>query len=81
MCRHDSRDTPLPVSSDNGRFIGTFSHKSKKVRTGGRRRALTDKQVQHLKQLAADPNNSVEEIYKTFGISRMTFYRYVNSQQ
>src|SRR5215203_4919637 len=45
-------------------------------RTGGRRKALTEKQIQQLKQLAADKTNSVEEICKTFGISRMTFYRY-----
>jgi DNA invertase Pin-like site-specific DNA recombinase len=50
-------------------------------RRGGRPKALTDKQLQQLKQLAADPNNSVEEICKTFGISRMTFYRYVNKEQ
>ena len=50
-------------------------------RTGGRRKALTYKQVQHLKQLAADPDNSVTEICKTFGISRMTFYRYLKSEQ
>jgi len=50
-------------------------------RSGGRRKALTDKQVQQLKQLAADPNNSVEEMCKTFGISRMTYYRYVKSEQ
>ena len=50
-------------------------------RTGGRRKVLTDKQVQQLKQLAADPKNSVTEICKTFGISRMTFYRYLESLQ
>ena len=48
-------------------------------RTGGRRKVLTAKQVQQLKQLAADPNNSVTEICKTFGISRMTFYRYIQT--
>src|SRR5829696_487436 len=50
-------------------------------RTGGQRRALTEKQVQQLKQLAADKSNSVEEICKTFGISRMTFYRYVKTAE
>jgi DNA invertase Pin-like site-specific DNA recombinase len=50
-------------------------------RSGGRPKALTEKQVQQLMQLAADPNNSVEEICQTFGISRMTFYRYVNKEQ
>ncbi len=49
-------------------------------RTGGRPKALTQKQVQMLNQLAADPNRSVEEICQTLGISRTTFYRYVNSQ-
>ena len=50
-------------------------------RTGGRRKALTEKQVQHLRQLAADKTDSVEEICKTFGISRMTFYRYVKTAE
>ena len=50
-------------------------------RTGGRRKALTEKQVQQLKQLAADKSSSVEEICKTFGISRMTFYRYVKTAE
>src|ERR687885_2180340 len=48
-------------------------------RTGGRRKALTDTQIQQLQQLAADPNNSVTDICKTFGISRMTFYRYIRA--
>ena len=50
-------------------------------RSGGRRKALTDKQVQQLRHLAADKTNSVEEICKTFGISRMTYYRYMNVDQ
>ena len=50
-------------------------------RTGGRRKVLTDRQVLQLKQLAADPTNSVTEICKTFGISRMTFYRYLKPEQ
>jgi len=49
-------------------------------RTGGRRKVLTAKQVQQLKQLAADPANSVTDC-KTFGISRMTFYRYLKPGQ
>jgi DNA invertase Pin-like site-specific DNA recombinase len=48
-------------------------------RTGGRRKVLTEKQVQQLKQLAADKTNSVQEICSTFGIGRTTFYRYVNT--
>src|SRR5215212_51636 len=50
-------------------------------KTGGRPKALTDKQVAILRQLAADRNNSVQEICKTLGISRRTFYRYVNAGQ
>jgi len=50
-------------------------------KTGGRPKALTDKQVEMLCQLAADRNRSVQEICKTLGISRRTFYRYVNAGQ
>jgi len=50
-------------------------------KTGGRPKALTEKQVQQLRQLAADKTNSVAEICKTYGISRMTFYRYVNAEE
>jgi DNA invertase Pin-like site-specific DNA recombinase len=46
-------------------------------RSGGRPKALTEKQVQMLNNLAADPENSIEDICKTLGISRTTFYRYV----
>jgi len=46
-------------------------------RSGGRPKALTDKQVEILNQLAADKNRSVEDICRTLDISRMTFYRYV----
>src|SRR5215204_4070093 len=49
-------------------------------RTGGRPKALSQKQVNMLHQLAADKNHSVDEICKTLGISRMTFYRYVNAE-
>ena len=50
-------------------------------KSGGRPKALTDKQVQMLNNLAADRNNSIEDICKTLGISRMTFYRYVSASQ
>jgi DNA invertase Pin-like site-specific DNA recombinase len=50
-------------------------------KSGGRPKALTEKQVQMLNNLAADWNNSVEDICKTLGISRMTFYRYVKADQ
>jgi DNA invertase Pin-like site-specific DNA recombinase len=44
---------------------------------GGRPKALSEKQIQMLNNLAADRSNTVEEICKTLGISRMTYYRYV----
>jgi DNA invertase Pin-like site-specific DNA recombinase len=50
-------------------------------KSGGRPKALTDKQVQMLNKLAADRTNSVEEICKTLGISRTTYYRYVKADQ
>jgi DNA invertase Pin-like site-specific DNA recombinase len=50
-------------------------------KNGGRPKALTDKQVEMLRQLAADRNRSVQEICKTLGISRRTFYRYVQAGQ
>jgi DNA invertase Pin-like site-specific DNA recombinase len=50
-------------------------------KSGGRPKALTDKQVQMLNNLAADRNNSIEDICKTLGISRMTYYRYVKADQ
>ncbi len=46
-------------------------------RTGGRPKALTEKQVQMLRQLAADKDRSVEEICQTLGIGRTTYYRYI----
>jgi DNA invertase Pin-like site-specific DNA recombinase len=48
-------------------------------KSGGRPKALTDKQVEMLNRLAADRNNSIEDICKTLGISRMTYYRYIKS--
>jgi len=50
-------------------------------KSGGRPKALTEKQVQMLNNLAADRNNSIEDICKTLGISRMTYYRYVKADQ
>ena len=46
-------------------------------KSGGRPKALTEKQVQTLRNLAADLENSIEDICNTLGISRTTFYRYV----
>ncbi len=50
-------------------------------KTGGRPKALSDKQVDMLRQLAADPSHSVAEICQTLGISRKTFYRYIDTKQ
>ncbi len=50
-------------------------------KSGGRPKALTDKQVQMLRNLAADPNNSIEDICQTLGIGRTTYYRYVKADQ
>ena len=47
-------------------------------KSGGRPKALTEKQVQILRQLAADKNRSVADICDTLRISRTTFYRYVD---
>jgi DNA invertase Pin-like site-specific DNA recombinase len=48
-------------------------------RTGGRPKALTDKQVDMLRQLASDKDRSVDEICRALGISRRTFYRYIKT--
>src|SRR5215208_1884387 len=50
-------------------------------RTGGRPKAMTEKQVDMLRNLASDKNRSVKEICRTLGISRKTFYRYVKTDQ
>ena len=46
-------------------------------KTGGRPKALSEKQVQMCRNLAADSESSIEDICKTLGISRTTFYRYI----
>src|SRR3982751_4675889 len=46
---------------------------------GGRPKALTEKKVKMTKKLYADKSNSIEEICKTLGISRMTLWRYVKT--
>lgn len=46
-------------------------------RNGGRRMKLTDKQVEMARSLYAGKNHTVEEICKTLGIGRTTFYRYI----
>jgi len=47
---------------------------------GGRPKALTNKKVEIAKSLYADKNNSVEEICRILGISRMTLWRYVREK-
>src|SRR5215211_6121942 len=46
-------------------------------KTGGRRPALTPKEIALVQKLYADKQTSVEDICKSFGISRMTLWRYV----
>src|ERR687885_1146294 len=50
-------------------------------KNGGRPKAMTEKQVAMLRHLAADRDHSVNEICRTLGISRRTFYRYVDAGQ
>jgi DNA invertase Pin-like site-specific DNA recombinase len=46
-------------------------------KVGGRPKALTVKELQILRNMAADPSLTVSDICKTLGIGRTTFYRYV----
>jgi len=46
-------------------------------KVGGRPKALTAKEVQMLRNMAADKSLAVSDICKTLGIGRTTFYRYV----
>jgi DNA invertase Pin-like site-specific DNA recombinase len=48
-------------------------------KVGGRPKALTAKEVQILRNMAADKSLTVSDICKTLGISRTTFYRYVKA--
>ena len=48
-------------------------------RNGGRRKKLTAKQVEMARSLYASKTHSVEEICKTLGIGRTTFYRYLGA--
>lgn len=45
-------------------------------RLGGRKRKLTDKQVQQARILLADRNVFVTDVARSFGVSRMTIYRW-----
>src|SRR3954465_7686178 len=47
---------------------------------GGRPKALTGKKIEMARKLYEDKSNSIEEICKTLGISRMTLWRYVKRQ-
>ncbi len=46
-------------------------------RIGGRPKTLTSKEVQILRNMAADKSLTVSDICKTLGIGRTTYYRYV----
>ena len=48
-------------------------------RVGGRPKALSKSKAEMARQMYADRNNSVSEICKTLGISRMTLWRYVKA--
>jgi len=50
-------------------------------KVGGRPKALTQKEVQMLRNMAADKSLTVSDICKTLGIGRTTFYRYVKATQ
>lgn len=48
-------------------------------RIGGRRKALTDRQVKKIVALLRDPEISISEVCEQFGVSRSTLYKYVGS--
>lgn len=50
-------------------------------KTGGRPKALSKSKAEMARQLYQDKAHSINEICQTLGISRMTFYRYVNTKQ
>jgi DNA invertase Pin-like site-specific DNA recombinase len=45
-------------------------------RHGGRKRKLTDRQIQQAKILLSNPNVFVSDVARSFGVSRMTIYRW-----
>ena len=47
---------------------------------GGRPKSLTEKRVEMARRIYADKSNSIEEICKTLGVSRMTLWRYVRGK-
>lgn len=50
-------------------------------RNGGRQQKLTPQQIAIGRSLAADPKRSVSSICKHLGISRPTYYRYINRRE
>src|SRR5215212_6697458 len=48
---------------------------------GGRPKALDTKKAEMARRLHADTTNSIDEICKTLGISRMTLWRYVKERK
>jgi DNA invertase Pin-like site-specific DNA recombinase len=48
---------------------------------GGRKQALTDKQISIGKSLAADKSRSISDICQTLKISPATYYRYIHQQE
>ena len=50
-------------------------------RKGGPKHKLTTKQVEIVRQLYQDKSHSLEEICDSFGISRVTLWRYVKGEQ
>jgi DNA invertase Pin-like site-specific DNA recombinase len=49
-------------------------------RRGGRPEKLTDKKKQVVLSMSENPNNSVDDICSTVGISRATYYRYLGKK-
>ncbi len=50
-------------------------------KVGGRPKTLSARQVQMLRNMAADKSLTIADICKTLGIGRTTFYRYVKADQ
>jgi DNA invertase Pin-like site-specific DNA recombinase len=63
------------------RTMAGLSSARSRGRAGGRSKALTPKQVQMLKHMAADKSLTVSDICKTLGIGRTTFYRYAKANE
>jgi DNA invertase Pin-like site-specific DNA recombinase len=51
------------------------------ARARGRMEALSSKKAAMLQALYADKGNSIDDICKTLGIGRTTFYRYVKARK